>query len=288
MSASALLCYYCNIILKELCPSYDDSALIHAMQDYLDAKHPTLCADSDDENSNDSGSNDGYHVEKTNSNYNRAEEEFNTFESFKRNKYRPKWARVNSEILSGIGHNGKMQEIIVGPVEENGKDLPSGKNLGDYINEKGRMDVLKFFEDHKKYFPTLWIIAQREAARRVVEVGCERFFGLSGYISSPRRSRLGVRTYERVAMLASIIQNVYIDNDWVAQQYIERGKRGSWKKENTEEALKCWNLERIIDAEQQGKDAPSELNMEDLLNEETGRDREDENEKAAGGVTFID
>ena len=64
---SALWCYYCNIILKELCPFYDDSALIHAMQDYLDAKHPTLCVDSDDddENSNDSSSNDGYHVEKT-------------------------------------------------------------------------------------------------------------------------------------------------------------------------------------------------------------------------------
>jgi len=28
--------------------------------------------------------------------------------------------------------------------------------------------------------------------------------------------------------------------------------------------------------------------MEDLLNEETGRDREDGNEKAARGVTFID
>ncbi len=52
--------------------------------------------------------------------------------------------------------------------------------------------------------------------------------------------------------------------------------------------MKCWNLERIIDAEQQGKDAPSELNMEDFLNEETGRDREDENKKAVGGVTFID
>jgi len=35
--------------------------------------------------------------------------------------------------------------------------------LEDYVNEKGRMDVLNFFEDHKKYFPTLWIIAQREA-----------------------------------------------------------------------------------------------------------------------------
>jgi hypothetical protein len=68
----------------------------------------------------------------------------------------------------------------------------------------------------------------------------------------------------------------------VAQEYIEQGKRG-WKKESTEEALKCWNLEHIIDAEQQGKDAPSELKMEDLLNEEAGREREDDNKKAAGG-----
>jgi len=137
-------------------------------------------------------------------------------------------------------------------------------------------------------FPTLWIIAQREGARQVAEAGCERFFDLSGNISSPRRSRLGVRSYEHVAMLAPIIQNVYIDNDWVAQQYIEQGKRESWKKESTEEALKCWNLERIIDAEQQGKDAPSELKMKDLLNEEAGRDREGDNKKAAGEVTFID
>ena len=55
-----------------------------------------------------------------------------------------------------------------------------------------------------------------------------------------------------------------------------KAKRG-WKNECTDEALKCWNLERIIDAEQQEKDAPSELNMEDLLNEEAGRDREDDN-----------
>ena len=52
--------------------------------------------------------------------------------------------------------------------------------------------------------------------------------------------------------------------------------------------LKCWNLECIIDAEQQGKDAPSELKMEDLLNEAAGRDREGDNKKAAGEVTFID
>jgi hypothetical protein len=260
LSQESLLIYMSALVLlqylpQKICSFKHVSALIQKMQDYLDAKHPSLCVDSDEGNSNDSSSTDGYPAEKTNCNYQRAEEEFNNFESFKHYKYRPKWVRAKSEILSGIGRNGNIEEIIVGPVEENGKGLPLGKKMGDYVNEKDRMDVLKFFEEHKNYFPTLWIIVQHEVTRRVVEVGCEQFFGLSGYISSPRRTRLGVRTYVHVAMLASIIQSVCIDNDWVAQQYIKQCKKGSWKKENTEEALKCWNLERIIDVEQQGKDA---------------------------------
>ena len=62
----------------------------------------------------------------------------------------------------------------------------------------------------------MWILVQHEASRQVVEVGCEHFFGLSGYISSPRRTRLGVRNYERIAMLASIMR-VIIDQKWVAE-----------------------------------------------------------------------
>jgi hypothetical protein len=103
-----------------------------------------------------------------------------------------------------------------------------------------------------------------------VEVGCERFFGLSGYISSPRqtRLRLRVRTYEHLAMLASIVHTVYIDNAWVALEYLRRCKAGTWKKEHTVEAAKCWNLERILDAEQRGQPMPKELTMDDLINED--------------------
>jgi hypothetical protein len=97
------------------------------MQDYLDAKHPSLCVDSNEGNSNDSSSTGGYLAEKNNCNYNRAEEEFNTFESFKRNKYRLEWVKAKSGILSGIGLNGNMKEIIVGPVEENGKTFNRAK-----------------------------------------------------------------------------------------------------------------------------------------------------------------
>ena len=81
-----------------------------------------------------------------------------------------------------------------------------------------------------------------------MEVSCEHLFGLSGYIPSPRQTTLGVRIYECLAMLASVVHTVYIDDAWVAAEYL-RSKAGTWKKENTVEAEKCWNLERILDAE---------------------------------------
>ena len=139
--------------------------------------------------------------------------------------------------------------------------LPSGKNLADYIDTRGWFQILRFFLDHKKLFPNLWILAQKEASRRVVEVGCEQFFGLSGYISSARRSQLGVRHYERLSMLASIMQKVYIDTEWVAKEYLCRCKQNKWKEEEDSEALRCWNLERVIDAETYHKPIPDELTL---------------------------
>ena len=74
-------------------------------------------------------------------------------------------------------------KLLVGPVETRGCDLPSKVNLVDYVNELGRFRLLPFFLAHKQIFPTLWVVAQRCDAYRVVEVGCEQFFNLSGYIS---------------------------------------------------------------------------------------------------------
>ena len=56
----------------------------------------------------------------------------------------------------------------------------------------------------------------------------------------------------------------------MAKEYLRRCKKGAWKKENTEEALKCWNLERIIDADLMGDGKPSQLTMNDLINESVG------------------
>ena len=74
---------------------------------------------------------------------------------------------------------------------------------------------------------------------------------------------------DTLAMLASIVHTVYIDDALVAAEYLRRCKAGSWKKENTVEAVKCWNLERIIDAELRGESMPEEeITMNDLVNED--------------------
>jgi hypothetical protein len=85
---------------------------------------------------------------------------------------------------------------------------------------------------------------------------------------SPRRTRLGVRIYKCLAILASIVHTDYIDNTWVATEYLRRCKAGAWKKENIVEAVTCWNLKRILDAEQSRQPMPEELTMDDLVRED--------------------
>jgi hypothetical protein len=70
-------------------------------------------------------------------------------------------------------------------------------------------------------------------------------------------------------MLASIMQVVYIDPEWIAREYMRRTRAGVWKAADNE-ALKCFNLERILDAETQGYLKPPELTTENLLRELDG------------------
>ena len=86
-----------------------------------------------------------------------------------------------------------------------------------------------------------------------------------GYISQPRRSRLGVRNYERISLLSTILKCIYVNPELVAKEYLNRSKRGSWKKENTMESLKCFNLERIIEANLAGKEEPDEIDIQDYM-----------------------
>ncbi len=78
-------------------------------------------------------------------------------------------------------------------------------------------------------------------------------------------SRLNVRNYERLAMLAYIMQSVFIDPKWVAEEYLRRCKAGKWKKGSAEDSLKCYNFERIVDAEIFGLEAPTQITLDEYM-----------------------
>ncbi|KAL7514081.1 hypothetical protein ACHAWX_000791 [Stephanocyclus meneghinianus] len=168
---------------------------------------------------------------------------------------------------SGTNDRGKTIALGYGPVKQYVANLPNGRNYKQYLDVKGWFDNLKFFDDHQDMFPTLNVIVQHDVSCRVVEVGCERCFGLSGYVSQPQRNTLGVCNYECIEMLAHMLSNIYINPEWVAKEYLKRNKAKTWKIQSADDLLKCFNLERILDAEAVGNPKPKEVSMAEFLDD---------------------
>jgi hypothetical protein len=68
-------------------------------------------------------------------------------------------------------------------------------------------------------------------------------------------------------MLATILQSLFIDPSWVAEEYLRWSKAGKWKKENTIESFKCsFNLEQILDSKMYyGMDELDDTTEEDYM-----------------------
>ena len=66
-------------------------------------------------------------------------------------------------------------------------------------------------------------------------------------------------------MLSHMLQHIYIDPEWVAAEYLRRGKAKAWKTQTADESLKCFNLERVIKAEIFGAKKPKEVTMQEYL-----------------------
>eukprot|EP00957_Ditylum_brightwellii_P156494 11910351-Ditylum_brightwellii.AAC.1 len=66
-------------------------------------------------------------------------------------------------------------------------------------------------------------------------------------------------------MLAHMLHHIYINPKWVAEEYMRRCKVKAWKKQSADESLKCFNLERILEAEDMGFAKPKEVTMSEYL-----------------------
>jgi hAT family C-terminal dimerisation region len=137
----------------------------------------------------------------------------------------------------------ELGDIRFGVVLERGEDIEASHpfkkcNLADFIDGRGYFDLVKFIGFNRQSFPFIYRLACCLASMRVNEVGCERFFSIAGYVSNPRRTSLKVRHYEALAMLKLNIQKIYVDEEWVVQQYMHMEKNKAWDAmEAQEDAL---------------------------------------------------
>jgi hypothetical protein len=106
------------------------------MQDIPGKNNPVLCYTLSD-NSSSTDDEDDDIPRRDNMNHGKAVEELDEFERFKRKKYQPKVREMTARCLTG-----ELCEIMVGPVEEKRKNLPSGHNLFEYIDIQGRIDLV--------------------------------------------------------------------------------------------------------------------------------------------------
>ena len=61
---------------------------------------------------------------------------------------------------------------------------------------------------------------------------------------SPKREQLGVRNYEGTAILSHNMQSVYIDEDWVVKEYIQRVKEKNGMRNRLGGTSRLLNLRR--------------------------------------------
>jgi hAT family C-terminal dimerisation region len=145
----------------------------------------------------------------------------------------------------------------MGKVKTRGPDVVGNPpfvtcNYADFIGDDGRFDLVMFFKLQQVSFPFLYKLAVCLASIRTNEVGCERFFSTAGYVSCPRRTSLNVRNYECLATLRANMQNVYIDEQWVVDQYMSMEKSKSWNELESTDDMNVLKLERVLHAESLG------------------------------------
>jgi hypothetical protein len=162
----------------------------------------------------------------------------------------------------------KIGRITFGVVEERGDDIDANHpfktcNLADFIDEKGYFNLVQFIGYNQQSFPFIYKLACCLAAMRMNEVGCERFFSIAGYVSNARRTRLKVRHYEAMAMLKRNMQQIYIDEDWVVQQYQKLEKSKDWDSIETANDQLVQRLEAELYADDIGVTVEA-LELEDF------------------------
>ena len=179
----------------------------------------------------------------------KAEKEFKKYLRFKQGVYQPKMEP--KKVLGAIDKDGQPKEPVygLGPVLAGGrgKDLPSKRNLADYVTGNGDFDIVKYLVDHAQLFPGLFSVGVGELCPHLsTEVDCESLFSQAGFKSHPRRTQTDIRNYERLVVTKHRMQNMYIPPKKVQDLFMERWKKNDWTENEERDDKEFLDIEKSI------------------------------------------
>ena len=132
-----------------------------------------------------------------------------------------------------------------GQVRVRSKNLPSGKNHADYIDENGNYDIVLFFIDHKLVFPNLSKVVLGQLAPHITtEVDCESLFSQAGHLSNPNWNRTVAETFERLVMLKHRLSRIYCEKESVKREFMHRTSNDLFSEEEDRDDLEFWETQK--------------------------------------------
>ena len=151
-------------------------------------------------------------------------------------------------VLGGIDKNGQPRKpiIAIGPVVKCGKNLPSGRNHGDYVNGEGSYDIVAFFQDHCKQLPGLNNAMGKVAPHSTSEANCESLFSESGHLAKPHMNRTANETFERLVIAKHRMSRIYCSPAKVKEEFLRRWKGKLFGKDEDRDDLQFWEQEKSI------------------------------------------
>ena len=178
----------------------------------------------------------------------RAENEYKKYVQWNKFKHLPEMERFRVLGAHDTNTGDPIEPILhVGRVIKKGKDLKSGKNHASYVDKFGHYSLEKYLSDHAKTFPGIHNVGVGEICPHVsTEVDCESLFSQAGFYADPRRSRSGIRMYERLVMMAHRLNRIYIHPALVRDEFMKRFKANDWDENEERDSREFLELEKEI------------------------------------------
>ena len=107
------------------------------------------------------------------------------------------------------------------------------------------INIVRYLQDFKEYFPALYHVRIGKFFPHITtEVDCKSMFSQAGFISEPRRSRIGIHMHERRVVGNYCLYCIHYSIPIVKELFMKQRNDNSWEEEDDQDKRAFLTLEK--------------------------------------------